>query len=138
MSFGSLSDIRIVDLTQMLAGPYGTMMLADHGAEVIKVEPPAGDMTRPAGPFRADDTQRSHAGYFQSINRNKKSVILNLKSEAGRSALKAMVHQLAAPFPDAGRTIALVWRATDPRAADFHALAQLLRATLPAEVQAAD
>lgn len=91
MSFGSLSDIRIVDLTQMLAGPYGTMMLADHGAEVIKVEPPTGDMTRPAGPFRADDTQRSHAGYFQSINRNKKSVILNLKSEAGRSALKALV-----------------------------------------------
>jgi hypothetical protein len=49
-----------------------------------------------------------------------------------------MVHQLAAPIPEAGRTIALVWRATDPRAADFHALAEVLRATLPAEVQALD
>lgn len=64
--------------------------------------------------------------------------LLPALSLQGRSALKAMVHQLAAPFPDAGRIIALVWRATDPRAADFHALAQMLRATLPAEVQAVD
>lgn len=52
-----------------------------------------------------------------------------------RGALKAMVHHQIAPLPDAGRTIALVWRATDPRTADFQALAELLRATLPAEVQ---
>jgi crotonobetainyl-CoA:carnitine CoA-transferase CaiB-like acyl-CoA transferase len=89
--FGALSDIRIIDLTQMLAGPYGTMMLADHGADVIKVEPPEGDMTRAAGPYRADDEERSLGGYFQSIDRNKKSVVLDLKSEAGRNALKALV-----------------------------------------------
>lgn len=91
MSFGALSDIRILDLTQMLAGPYGTMMLADHGAEVIKIESPAGDMTRPAGPFPPDDEVKTHGGYFQSVNRNKKSVVLDLKTEAGREAFKGLV-----------------------------------------------
>ena len=89
--FGALRDLRIIDLTQMLAGPFGSMMLADHGAEVIKVEAPEGDMTRAAGPFRADDAQKVLGGYFQSINRNKKSVCLDLKAEAGRAAFKALV-----------------------------------------------
>ena len=89
--FGALSGLRIIDLTQMLAGPYGTMMLADHGAEVIKVEPLTGDMTRGAGPYRQDDGSKALGGYFQSIDRNKQSVCLDLKSEAGRAALKALV-----------------------------------------------
>lgn len=89
--FGALSDVKIIDLTQMLAGPYGTMMLADHGALVIKVEPPEGDMTRCSGPYRDDDGERILGGYFQSIDRNKHSVCLDLKSEAGREALKALV-----------------------------------------------
>jgi len=89
--FGALRDLRIIDLTQMLAGPYGTMMLADHGAEVIKVEPLTGDMTRGAGAYREDDAQKVLGGYFQSIDRNKQSVCLDLKSEAGRAALKALV-----------------------------------------------
>jgi crotonobetainyl-CoA:carnitine CoA-transferase CaiB-like acyl-CoA transferase len=88
---GALSDIRIIDLTQMLAGPYATMMLADHGADVVKIEPPEGDMTRPVGPFRADDEQKVLGGYFQSINRNKKSVCLDLKSPEGRAALLKLV-----------------------------------------------
>lgn len=90
-SFGSLSDIRILDLTQMLAGPFGTMMLADHGAEVIKVEAPGGDMTRHGGPFFEDDTEKTHGGYFQSVNRNKKSICLDLKTEQGRDALRHLV-----------------------------------------------
>ena len=89
--FGALSDIRVIDLTQMLAGPYATMMLADHGADVIKIEPPAGDMIRPVGPFRADDEKKALGGYFQSINRNKHSVCLDLKSEAGRAALLRLI-----------------------------------------------
>jgi crotonobetainyl-CoA:carnitine CoA-transferase CaiB-like acyl-CoA transferase len=89
--FGALSDLRIIDLTQMLAGPYCTMMLADHGAEVIKVEPFGGDMTRGAGPYRADDAHQVLGGYFQSIDRNKLSVCLDLKTEAGRAALKMLV-----------------------------------------------
>ena len=91
MSFGSLADIKIIDLTQMLAGPYGTMMLADHGAEVIKVESPQGDMTRPSGPYPKGDTQKTHGGYFQSVNRNKKSIVLDLKTDEGREALKVLI-----------------------------------------------
>ena len=89
--FGALSDIRIVDLTQMLAGPYGTMVLADHGADVLKIEGPEGDMTRGAGPYRKDDAKRVLGGYFQSINRNKRSVCLDLKKEEGRRAFLKLI-----------------------------------------------
>ncbi len=84
---GALEGIRIIDLTQMLAGPYCTMMLADQGAEVIKVEPIDGDATRSAGPFREDDSLRAFGGYFASINRNKKSIALDLKKPEGRALL---------------------------------------------------
>lgn len=90
-SYGALRDLRILDLTQMLAGPYGTMMLADHGAEVIKIEPPDGDVTRSVGPYRADDVEKVLGGYFQSINRNKLSVSLDLKNPDGRAALLKLV-----------------------------------------------
>lgn len=90
-NFGSLVGLRILDLTQMLAGPFGTMMLADHGATVIKIEPPEGDLTRAGGPYREDDSLRLLGGYFQSINRNKQSVCLDLKSEVGREALLLLV-----------------------------------------------
>ena len=89
--FGALRDLRIIDLTQMLAGPYATLMLADQGAEVIKVEPPEGDVTRIGGPFHPDDTEKVMGGYFQSIDRNKQSVCLDLKTEAGRKAFFALV-----------------------------------------------
>lgn len=91
MGQGALSDIKIIDLTQMLAGPYGTMMLADHGAEVIKVESVKGDMTRPGGPFHDDDVLQTHGGYFQSVNRGKKSIVLDLKSAEGKAALKSLI-----------------------------------------------
>jgi crotonobetainyl-CoA:carnitine CoA-transferase CaiB-like acyl-CoA transferase len=90
-SFGALSDIRIIDLTQMLAGPYGTMMLADHGADVIKVEPLTGDMTRLGNQFHREDNTRALGGYFQSVDRNKRSVCLDLKHPEGKAALLALV-----------------------------------------------
>jgi crotonobetainyl-CoA:carnitine CoA-transferase CaiB-like acyl-CoA transferase len=90
-TFGALSDLRVVDLTQMLAGPYATMMLADHGAEVIKVESPEGDMVRPVGPYHENDGSKELGGYFQSINRNKCSVCLDLKKPEGRAALLKLV-----------------------------------------------
>jgi crotonobetainyl-CoA:carnitine CoA-transferase CaiB-like acyl-CoA transferase len=86
-SFGALSDVRILDLTQMLAGPYATMVLADQGAEVVKIEPPAGDVTR--GGRHADHAEPLST-YFQSIDRNKRSVCLDLKTEEGRKTFKAL------------------------------------------------
>ncbi|MGE0829197.1 MAG: CaiB/BaiF CoA transferase family protein [Hyphomonadaceae bacterium] len=88
---GALSDIKVIDLTQMLAGPYGTMVLADHGAHVIKVEGPEGDMTRRGAVYRKDDPVRLLNGYFQSVDRNKESVVLDLKTKEGKEALKALV-----------------------------------------------
>jgi len=88
---GALSNLRVIDLTQMLAGPFGTQMLADHGAEVIKVESLEGDMSRAAGPFLADDEQRAFGGYFQSTNRNKASIAIDLKHPMGREILLDLV-----------------------------------------------
>jgi CoA:oxalate CoA-transferase len=75
-----LSDIRVLDFTLMLAGPYATMMLGDYGAEIIKIEQPGkGDNTRNIGPFMPHDQEHKAGGYFLSISRNKKSLALNLK-----------------------------------------------------------
>jgi len=89
--FGALSDLKIIDLTQLLSGPYATMMLADQGAQVIKVEPPEGEICRDAGPFREDDELQQLGGYFHSIGRNKESVVLDLKTPEGKAALIALV-----------------------------------------------
>jgi crotonobetainyl-CoA:carnitine CoA-transferase CaiB-like acyl-CoA transferase len=88
---GPLADLRILDLTQALAGPFCTMMLADLGADVIKVEPPQGDMARYLGPHPQDRGTCHYGGYFASINRNKRSIVLDLKSEAGRNTFMQLV-----------------------------------------------
>lgn len=88
---GPLADVRVVDLTQALAGPFCTMLLADLGADVIKIEPPGGDMARTLGPHPADRTATDYGGYFASVNRNKRSVMLDIKTEAGREALCKLV-----------------------------------------------
>ncbi len=96
---GPLADVRILDLTQALAGPYGTALLADLGADVIKIEPPQGDMSRMMPPYPehyarpVGDESRDcdYGGYFASINRNKRSVVLDLKREEDRRILLAMV-----------------------------------------------
>ena len=85
-----LRGMRVIAIEQYGAGPYGTMQLADLGAEVIKIENPSegGDMSRRVGPFflGPDD---SH--FFESFNRNKKSITLNLKREGARDVLHALV-----------------------------------------------
>ncbi len=93
MNTGALSDLKIIDLTQMLAGPLCTQFLADQGATVIKVEPPGGDGIRRSGPFRPDDERRAFGGYFASVNRNKESVVIDLKQEEGRAVLRRLVAQ---------------------------------------------
>lgn len=86
---GPLEGVTVLDLTQALAGPFGTMLLADLGADVIKIEPPAGDGTRASHPHLKDD--EAYGGYFHSVNRNKRSIVVDLKSEDGKSAFERMV-----------------------------------------------
>jgi CoA:oxalate CoA-transferase len=81
-----LTGLRVVDLTRVLSGPFCTMLLADLGAEVIKVEPPEGDPVRRQGVIK--DGQ---SWYFATFNRNKRSIVLDLKSEEGRTALAELI-----------------------------------------------
>ena len=84
-----LDDILVIDLTQALAGPYCTLLLADAGAEVIKVERPGrGDPRRSIPPYATDEEGRRVAGGFIGYNRNKKSLALNLRHETGQQILK--------------------------------------------------
>ena len=89
----ALEGITVIDLSHVLAGPFCTMILADLGAEVIKIEPPAGDDARCFGPFLSDDQhpENRESAYFISINRNKKSVCLDLKSESGKRVLEDLL-----------------------------------------------
>ncbi len=87
---GPLEGIRVVDLTRILAGPYCTMMLGDMGAEIIKIEnPDGGDDTRGWGPPFLNGVST----YFISINRNKKSLTLNLKDERGKELLRDLIRK---------------------------------------------
>jgi crotonobetainyl-CoA:carnitine CoA-transferase CaiB-like acyl-CoA transferase len=89
---GPLSDVLVVDLSRALAGPHATMMLADQGARVIKVEAPGrGDDTRGWGPPFVGEQGRQESTYFLSANRNKESITLDLKDEADRDVLLALV-----------------------------------------------
>ncbi|HEX5959180.1 MAG TPA: CoA transferase, partial [Hyphomicrobiaceae bacterium] len=82
-----LKGLRILDLTAVILGPYGTQILGDLGAEVIKVEPPEGDSMRPVAPVAAPGI----SAIFSNFNRNKRSVALDLKREAGRTALMKLL-----------------------------------------------
>ncbi len=82
-----LDDVRVVDLSRALAGPYATMMLADAGADVVKVEPPGGDDSRGWLPF-VDRNGHRESAYYMSANRNKRSVVLDLKSDDGADRLR--------------------------------------------------
>jgi len=86
---GPLGGIRVLDLTRVLAGPAASLALADLGAEVIKIEPPgSGDETRTFPPFRDGE---SH--YYLAINRGKKSIVVDLKTEAGRGLVLDLVEE---------------------------------------------
>src|SRR5262249_45921549 len=98
---GPLADVRIVDLTQALAGPFCTMLLADLGADVVKIEPPQGDMTRALPPFPADRAGCDYGGYFASINRNKRSVVLDLRQAGDRDILFRLVDRADAVVENA-------------------------------------
>ncbi len=88
---GPLEGIRVVDLTRILAGPYCTMVLADLGADVVKVEQPGGDQARRNGPFFAGRDGRERSTYFTSVNRGKRSIVIDLKNPDGRDAFLRLV-----------------------------------------------
>lgn len=92
MAEQALSGVKILDLTQHIAGPYCTKLLADYGADVVKVEPPGlGDIARRMGPFFKDEPHPEKSGLFLHLNTNKKSITLNLKSETGKNIFKELV-----------------------------------------------
>ena len=90
---GPLAGIRVADCSTVLAGPYCTMLLADLGAEVVKVEPPEGDATRTWGPpWVGDEAAGTRtAAYYLAVNRNKRSIRLDLKREEGREVLRRLL-----------------------------------------------
>ena len=90
----ALEHITVLDLTHMLSGPYGAMMLADLGAQTIKVEPPGrGEQTRRLGEGDSQHTVDGQGAYFLTLNRNKKSVALKLKSQEGVRVFLDLVRQ---------------------------------------------
>ena len=82
-----LSGLKVLDMTQFLSGPFGSMVLGDLGAEVIKIEPRSGELSRTIPPhFIADDSV-----YYLSVNRNKKNMVVDLKKQEGIEVIKNLV-----------------------------------------------
>ena len=95
----ALEHITVLDLTHMLSGPYGTMLLADLGARTIKVEPPGkGEGTRRLLEHDPDYSRNGMGAYYLTLNRNKQSVCVDLKSEAGRAVFLDLVRQADVVF----------------------------------------
>src|SRR4249919_2046096 len=83
---GALEGIRVLDVTQVMAGPFCAMQLSDMGADVIKVEPPEGDSTR-----RMAGASGTDSPAFSAVNRGKRGIVLDLKSAAGRAAFERLL-----------------------------------------------
>ena len=114
-----LEGLRVLEYAQYVAGPFAGMLLADLGADVVKIEPPAGDAWRRYEPFDAGESR-----YFYALNRNKRSVVLDLKTEAGRRASRALIARADAVVHNQPPERAARWgldresvRAVNPRAA---------------------
>ncbi len=91
----ALSNVRVLDFTHYVAGPYCTKLLADYGADVLKVERPgAGDTARRLGPFPGDDPHPEKSGIFLHLNTNKRSVTLNLKTREGASIARRLAESV--------------------------------------------
>lgn len=115
---GPLADLRVLEIGHMLAGPYCGLLLADLGAEVIKIEPPTGDIGREA----SDDFIGPHNAYFASLNRNKHGVVIDLASSEGQAQLHDLVRSSDALLtnlrPSAIRKLGLTYedlKAINPR-----------------------
>ena len=106
---GPLTGVRVVDCTTVVLGPWAAQQLGDLGAEVIKVEPPEGDTTRQLGPMR----NPAMGAFYLAVNRNKRSIVLDLKQETARRVLlrlaegaDVLLHNYR---PQAARRLGMVW-----------------------------
>src|SRR5688572_14186637 len=85
-----LEGLRVLDLTTDVAGPFATKMLADFGADVLKVEPPEGDPARLFGPFPRDEPHPERSGLFLHLNTNKRSITLDVASDEGAAHVRRL------------------------------------------------
>ena len=91
---GALSGLKVIDLTRVLGGPYATMILSDHGADVVKIEPPQGDEVRDWGPpFVEHEDGSRDASYFLGVNRNKRSLALDVSKAEGAGVLLRLLEE---------------------------------------------
>lgn len=117
VSAGALAGLKVLDLSRVLAGPYCTQMLADHGAEVVKVEPPAGDETRGWGPpFIGPDT----SAYYRNLNRNKRNIVVDLSVPAGRDVLATLLGEADVVVENFKAGTLARWGFGDDRIAELH------------------
>lgn len=91
MTDRAMSDVRVVDISQGIAGPYATKLLADAGAGVLKVEPPQGDYTRRLGPFPGDRPDPEASGLYLHLNTSKRSMTLDVSVPSGQVVLKKLL-----------------------------------------------
>ena len=94
MSDGALSDLSVLEVAQGVAGPFCGKLLADLGADVIKIEPPEGDRARRHGPFPGDEAHPERSGQFIYLNHNKRSVTLDVHDEASRGLLRRLAGEV--------------------------------------------
>jgi CoA:oxalate CoA-transferase len=132
----ALQGIRVLDLSHVLAAPTATMILADLGAEVIHIEPPQGDDARDYGPY-VGGVDKNRSAYFISLNRNKKSMVLNLKYPKGKKILEDLIKVsdvIVENFrPDTMKSLGFGWEAIhslNPRII-FASISGFGRDTLP-------
>ena len=111
MNASSLAGLRVIDASRVLAGPYCGQMLGDHGADVIKIEPPAGDETRTFGP----PVNAGGAAYYQALNRNKRGVILDLNREDAREVFWRMLETADVLVENFKPGTLASWGVPDPR-----------------------
>ena len=87
---GALAGVRVLELTRGVAGPYAAKLLADQGAEVLKLEPPGGDPSRTFGPFPHDEPHAERSGLFLHLNRHKRAIVVDPASAEGTAMIRAL------------------------------------------------